>query len=131
MIGNKVEIIEHDGKEIMHMIVDVNNANDLDAILRMALAYMKTREFDSVRSCIELIDMPMSDSALIVLKKILPETQRYVYRSSIVPTDTLLRAFIMELNKTREKKFNIFKDKEEAYEWLVYEEEKDEFTTII
>ena len=139
MIGNKTEIIgfkcEGGGcdKAILDVVIDVDNEKDEETILAMIAAYITHQPQESTLTMVELNDIPISDPSIVLLAKHFKATEQYVRKTAIIPNDTYLRAFLIELNKTRDKKFGIFKDKKEAMEWLVSKnpEEIDEFTTII
>ena len=139
MVGNKIEIIKYEcknygcKKEILDIVVNIDNEKDEEIILATICTYITRQSKDSVLTLVDLHDIPLSDISIELLGKHYKATKSFIRKTAVVPNDTYMRTFVMEVNKALDKKFEIFKDKKEAIEWLVSKnpEEIDEFTTVI
>jgi len=116
---NRVQIIEHHGKQILLIDFSHCDPQQLLRIVEEVREEISEHPFNSVLTLADFTGAEIDKTVATRIKEVLALDRPYVQRSAWVGTDSLPKVFYENFKNFSRRDFPTFASREEAMDWLV------------
>jgi hypothetical protein len=117
----RTRFITHGGKRILELDLTRCSASEVENVVRALPDHVTAEPLASVRMLVDFTGASFNDEALRTMKETAIFNKAYVKKSAWIGTETLPETHRQEVSRFSRREFLVFKDRNEALDWLTKE----------
>src|SRR5258708_9584438 len=116
--ANRIELIEHNNKQVLVVNCSKSSAREMEEIARKIPDYVTTRQRHSVLILADFTQTCFDHETIRTMKETAVFNKSYVKKSAWIGSASCLWDVKRELERFSHRNFLIFESKDEALRWL-------------
>lgn len=114
----RTRFITHGGTRILELDLTRCSASEVEKVVRQLPDHVTAEPMASVRMLVDFTGASFNDEALRTMKETAIFNKAYIRKTAWIGTESLPESHREEVSKFSRREFPVFKDRNEALDWL-------------